>query len=89
MQFIVLTGQFFNTWAVMFDLYREGQLPESQWKVVTTDLKAILNTPGGLALWSDILVHNYDSGFVDFVNDVLSAGEGSYDIRTGGVAQEG
>jgi hypothetical protein len=88
MQFVVLLGQFFNTWSVMFDLHQEGQLPESQWKVVRTDIKAVLQTPGGFALWNDTLVHNYDGRFVSFVSSLRASGENTFDILKGGLAQE-
>ena len=44
MQFVALLGQFLNTWGVMYDLHQEGQLPESQWIVVRTDILASLTT---------------------------------------------
>ena len=88
MQFIVLLGQFFNTWGVMFDLHQEGQLPDSQWKVVRTDMKAILQTPGGFALWNDILIHNYEVEFISYVNSLRDSEEDTFDILTGGLAQD-
>jgi hypothetical protein len=88
MQFIALLGQFFNTWGVMFDLHNEGQLPESQRKVVRTDIKAVLQTPGGFALWNDILVHNYEGDFVSYVSSLRDSEECTFDILKGGSAQE-
>mgnify|MGYP001825533351 FL=1 len=88
MQFIVLAGQFFNTWGVMFDLHNEGQLPESQWKVVRTDMKGVLQTPGGLALWNDILIHNYERSFIDFATSLLESDENTFDILVDRVASE-
>ena len=80
MQFLVQLGQWFNTFCVMFDLHNEGQLPESQWKVVRTDLKALVESPGGLKMWKELIVHNHDQPFVDFVNSMIESNEQTFDF---------
>lgn len=46
-QFIVLLGQYLNTWSVMYDLHKEGQLPDNQWNLIRLDIHAAFTTPGG------------------------------------------
>ena len=80
MQFLILLGQFFNTWSVMYDLHSEGQLPEGQWKIVRTDIKAILAQPGGRAMWHDIMRHNVDDGFKGWVDSLEGSDETTYEF---------
>ena len=79
-QFTVLVGQFLNTWSVMFDLHQEGQLPESQWTVVRTDILALFSTAGGRAFWRDIGEKNVSVEFAAFVNGMLSSDEIAYEF---------
>ena len=37
-QYFVLLGQFLNTWSVLFDLYKERHLPDTQWTVIRKDI---------------------------------------------------
>ena len=52
MQFFTLLGQFLTTWSVMYDLYAEGQLPETQWVVIRKDIISAFTTPGGRRFFS-------------------------------------
>ena len=78
MQFIVMVGQFLNTWGVMYDLHQEGQLPDSQWIVVRTDLLALFTTPGGNRFWQEIGRLNVADDFKKWVDDLIGGGEESY-----------
>ena len=78
MQFTVMIGQFLNTWSVMFDLYREKQLPESQWIVVRTDIRAIFGDGGGLTFWREVGHRNVSPEFAACVDEILAADEQGY-----------
>jgi hypothetical protein len=78
MQFVALLGQFLNTWGVMYDLHQEGQLPESQWIVVRTDILASLTTTGGLQFWKEIGSLNVSQEFADWVHELLNGNETPY-----------
>lgn len=78
MQFVALLGQFLNTWGVMYDLHQEGQLPESQWIVVRTDILASLTTKGGLQFWKEIGSLNVSQEFADWVHELLNGNETPY-----------
>ncbi len=79
-QFTVLVGTFLNIWSVMYDLYQEGQLPESQWVIVKTDMHAMFGVGGGLRFWQDVGERNVSPEFAGFVNEMLSSGSSAYDF---------
>jgi len=80
MQFIILLGQFLNTWSVMYDLHQEHQLPENQWYVVRTDIHASFSTPGGMAFWQEIGRLNSPKEFVAFVEELIDRDDVPYQL---------
>jgi len=79
-QFTVLVGTFLNIWSVMYDLHQEGQLPESQWIIVRTDIHSMFGGGGGLKFWQDVGERNVSPEFAGFVNEMLSSGSSPYDF---------
>ncbi len=79
-QFTVLVGTFLNIWSVMYDLHQEGQLPESQWVIVKTDIHSLFGRGGGLKFWQDVGQRNVSPAFAGFVNGMLSSGSRAYDF---------
>ena len=79
-QFTVLVGTFLNIWSVMYDLHQEGQLPESQWIIVKTDIHSMFGGGGGLKFWRDVGERNVAPEFAGFVNEMLSSGSSPYDF---------
>ena len=80
LQFIVMLGQFLNTWGVMYDLHHEGQLPESQWVVVRTDIHASFSTEGGKRFWDEIGRLNVSPEFAKWVEELLNNSEPTYSM---------
>jgi hypothetical protein len=80
MQFIVLLGQFMNTWSVMFDLHEEGQLPPNQWYLVNEDILSAFSTPGGRVFWDKIGRKNVHASFVQHVDELLGSGTVTYSM---------
>ncbi len=80
LQFIVMLGQFLNTWGVMYDLHQEGQLPESQWLVVRSDIHASFSTAGGRRFWDEIGRLNVSTAFAQSVEELLNEGEAPYSM---------
>ncbi|MEP4484998.1 MAG: hypothetical protein ABJ013_05175 [Halioglobus sp.] len=80
LQFIVMLGQLLNTWGVMYDLHQEGQLPESQWFVVRTDIKASFSTEGGKRFWEKIGRLNVSPEFAKWVEELLKNTEPTYSM---------
>jgi hypothetical protein len=77
-QFTVLVGTFLNIWSVMYDLHQEGQLPESQWVIVKTDIHAMFDEGGGRQFWQDIGQNNVSPEFAAFVSGMLSSDNKAY-----------
>lgn len=46
-----MIGQMANAWSVMFELQREGIMPENPWAVARRDLISILSSDGGMKFW--------------------------------------
>ena len=83
MQFIVLVGQFLNTWSVMYDLHEEGQLPGNQWALVSSDIHACFVTTGGRKFWEGLGKLNVHSNFAGHVDKLLESKAPSYAIVPG------
>jgi hypothetical protein len=80
MQFLVLIGQFVNTWSVLFDLHEEGQLPANQWHLVRSDIVAVLTEPGGRVFWDEVGRLNAHPEFVEYVDELISSSEPAYQM---------
>jgi hypothetical protein len=80
MQFMILIGQFLNTWSVMFDLHQEGQLPANQWALVRADILSAFGTPGGTKFWQQVGKLNVHPDFVAFVDELLGSKETTYSM---------
>ena len=78
MQFFALTGQFLNTWSVLFDLHKDGLLPENQWTMVRKDIITMISEPGGRAFWETVGREGVHEDFGNAVDEVLASGETSY-----------
>jgi len=83
MQFILLLGQFLNTWNVMYDLHQEQQLPENQWYVVRTDMHSAFSTPGGKAFWQELGKFNCPQEFADFVDELIASDDKPFNLLGG------
>ena len=79
-QFLVLLGHYLNTWSVLYDLYREKQLPETQWVVIKKDIISLLATTGGTAFWNDVGRLGVSDAFVIEIDNLIKSQETSYNI---------
>lgn len=77
-QFIVMVGQFLNTWTVMYDLHQAKQLPDSQWIVVKTDILVCFSSKGGYDFWNEIGRHNVSEQFSEWIDALLESDENPY-----------
>ena len=71
MQFFALTGQFLNTWSALFDLHKDGLLPENQWTMVRKDIITMISEPGGRAFWETVGREGVHEDFGNAVDEVL------------------
>jgi len=72
LQFLFLLGQWINTWSVMYELHREGQLPAGQWFIARADLLSTLTTVGGREYWNRLGVLGTQPEFFNMVEVLLS-----------------
>jgi hypothetical protein len=80
MQFYMFVGQYANSWAVMYQLHQDRMLPDAQWQIIRNDIISILSSVGGKAFWEAAGNAAFDPGFVQWVNEELSAGDRPYDM---------
>ena len=78
MQFFAVIGQFLNTWSALFDMFREGLLPESQWTMVQKDIITMMSSPGGTKFWDDVGRLGVNAPFAARVDEIVASGETSY-----------
>ena len=79
-QFFALLGQFLNTWSVLFDLHKDGMLPENQWTMVRLDIITMMSEPGGRDFWERVGQFGVHQAFRDAVNEALASDEESYQM---------
>ena len=77
-QFFALIGQFLNTWSALYDLHREGLLPENQWTMVRKDIITLMTEAGGRAFWEQHGKYGVHDDFRNAVDEALASGEKSY-----------
>ena len=80
LQLWMLIGQCGNTWSVMYELYQERMLPESQWWVVRKDILSLFASKGGSTFWELFGADAFEPSFVEFVNSLLKKEKKSYDL---------
>ncbi len=79
-QFMIFVGQYLQIYSVMFELYQDKLLPESQWFNVKKDIVSVVATPGGKHIWASFGRVGLDADFVACVNSLIDSGETSYDL---------
>lgn len=77
-QFFALIGQFINTWSTLYDLHREGLLPENQWTMVRKDIITLFTETGGRTFWEQHGKYGVHGDFRIAVDAALASGEKSY-----------
>ena len=80
MRFQMLVGQYTNVWSVMYGLYHDKLLPESEWFAVRKDIHSLLYQGGGRVLWRANLSKSFEPGFVQYVEALFEENFESYDI---------
>lgn len=75
---VVVVGQFLNTWSVLYDLHREGPLPDNQWTMVRKDIITLMTESGGRSFWEQHGKLGVHDDFRIAVDNMLASGETSY-----------
>jgi hypothetical protein len=80
MQFLVFIGQHMQIHSVMFELYEDGLLPETQWHNVRKDILTIVRSDGGKRIWEEYGRTGLDPEFVAYVERARASAEATYDM---------
>ena len=83
-QFVFFIAQHFQIHSVMFELYQDGLLPETQWHNVRKDILAMVRTPGGRRVWEDFAKTGLEPKYVALVERLIAGAEASYNITSVG-----
>lgn len=86
-QFLVIVGQHLQIHSVMFELYEDGLLPETQWHNVRKDILTLVRSDGGRRIWEDFGKTGLDPKFVAYVERLLAGDEATYDMTAVGKSQ--
>jgi len=79
-QFLVFIGQHMQIHSVMFELYEDGLLPETQWHNVRKDILTIVRSDGGKRIWEEYGRTGLDPEFVAYVERARASAEATYDM---------
>ncbi|MEX0645271.1 MAG: hypothetical protein WD076_08170 [Parvularculaceae bacterium] len=79
-QFLIIIGQHLQIHSVMFELYEDGLLPETQWHNVRKDILSIVRSDGGKRIWEEFGKGGLDAKFVAYVERASASAEATYDM---------
>lgn len=79
-QFFFFIGQHFQIHSVMYELHRDGLLPETQWHNVRKDILTMVRSPGGRRVWEDFATTGLDPQYIAFVERLVATSESTYDM---------
>ena len=80
MQFLVFLGHFMQIYSTMYELHRDGLLPDSQWHNCRKDMIAVINCPGGAWVWNTFGKDGLDPSFVAYMEALRGQADASYDL---------
>lgn len=83
LQFILWTGQYYQTFSNMHDLWKTGSLPETAWRPVRKHLIDMLAMPGTRHVWETFAREALPQDFIAYGDRLAASGEASYSLREG------
>lgn len=83
LQFILWTGQYYQTFSNMFDLWKGGALPETAWRPVRKHLIDMLAMPGTRHVWESFARDALPPDFIAYGDKLAASGEASYSLAGG------
>ncbi len=79
-QFLIIVGQHLQIHSVMFELYEDGLLPETQWHNIRKDILSVVRSDGGKRIWEEFGKQGLDPKFVAHVERLVAGAEATYDM---------
>lgn len=83
LQFVLWTGQYYQTFSNMHDLWKSGALPETAWRPVRKHLIDMLAMPGTRHVWEMFAREALPPDFIAFGDKLAASGEKSYSLQGG------
>lgn len=83
LQFVLWTGQYYQTFSNMFDLWKGGALPETTWRPVRKHMIDMLAMPGTRHVWEMFVREALPPDFIAYGDRLAASGETSYSLRGG------
>ena len=83
LQFVLWTGQYYQTFSNMHDLWKSGSLPETAWRPVRKHLIDMLAMPGTRHVWEMFAREALPPDFIAYGDRLAASGETSYSLRGG------
>ncbi len=83
LQFILWTGQYYQTFSNMHDLWKAGALPETAWRPVRKHLIDMLAMPGTRYVWETFAREALPPDFIAYGDGLRASGEASYSLTAG------
>jgi hypothetical protein len=83
LQFVLWTGQYYQTFSNMHDLWKAGALPETAWRPVRKHLIDMLAMPGTRHVWEAFARGALPPDFIAYGDRLAASGETSYSLAKG------
>jgi hypothetical protein len=83
LQFILWTGQYYQTFSNMHDLWKAGLLPETAWRPVRKHLIDMLALPGARHVWEAFARDALPADFIAYGDRLSASNETSYSLMKG------
>jgi hypothetical protein len=83
LQFMLWTGQYYQTFSNMHDLWKSGSLPETAWRPIRKHLIDMLAMPGTRHVWETFARDALPPAFIAYGDRLSASGETSYSLTKG------
>ena len=80
-QCFFFVGQYYQTFANMFDLWRGGTLPDTTWHPIRKHLISMMALPGTRHVWESWARQGLPPAFVEYVDSLPVSGEPTYSLE--------
>ncbi len=80
-QFFFFTGQYYQAFSNMYDLWKSGALPDSAWRPIRKHMISMMAMPGTRHVWDAWAREGLAPDFVAYVETLGASGEATYSLQ--------
>jgi hypothetical protein len=80
-QFFFFTGQYYQAFSNMYDLWKSGALADSAWRPIRKHLISMMAMPGTRHVWDTWAREGLAPDFVAYVENLAASGEATYSLK--------